>query len=291
MLVGSDSRRVSVTRSTEPARRIRASVSGVSIGKELRPRRRAGATRARGSHLRAAVQPRGAPRRPKRSACGRGGLDARLPGAGHAGLPDRILDGEAGVAGFRLRPQAPRYGVEEAAHESHVRVVRVQLCLDAIDGFDQIFLIADGEGHARDGMLNGNQRLMYCGGLTPIHGREFEPVCGKPQALPRAVVMGVRGRRVDGLRKLIDWLRKQRSPALWAGLRNQSTRAYGLLGGLLRLLRAFSRLGGLLVMLLVRGLGRGRGLLGGRRGGRRISGNNRTREQGQGNDWDELLEH
>ena len=148
-----------------------------------------------------------------------GRLDARLPGAGHAGLPDRILDGEAGAAGFRLRPQAPRYGVEEAAHESHVRVVRVQLCLDAIDGFDQIFLIADGEGHARDGMLNGNQRLMYCGALTPIHGREFEPVCGKPQALPRAGVIGVRGRRVDGLRKLIDWRRKQRSPALWAGLR------------------------------------------------------------------------
>src|SRR5439155_4947549 len=109
------------------------------------------------------------------------------------------------------------------------------------------------------GMLNGNQRLMYCGGLTPIHGREFEPVCGKPQAPPRAVVIGVRGRRVDGLRKLIDWLRKQRSPALWAGLRNQSTRADGLLGGLLRLLRAFSRLGGLLVMLLVRGLGRAAG--------------------------------
>src|SRR5437762_3152962 len=191
MLVGSDSRRVSVTRNTEPARRIRASVSGVSIGKELRPRRRAAATRARGT-------------------------------------------------GCALRC-------------SH--------------------------GLMRDGRLN------------PNHGREYGPVCGKPQARPRAGVIGERGGRVDGRRKLIDWRRKQRSPALWAGLRNQSTRADGLLGGFLRLLRAFSRLGGLLVMLLVRGLGRGRGLLGGRRGGRRISGNNRTREQGQGNDWDELLEH
>src|SRR5580692_10958193 len=39
------------------------------------------------------------------------------------------------------------------------------------------------------------------------------------------------------------------------------------------------------------GLCRGRGLLGGRCGGRCVSGENRTREQGQGNDWDELLEH
>src|SRR6202048_4730845 len=38
-------------------------------------------------------------------------------------------------------------------------------------------------------------------------------------------------------------------------------------------------------------LGRGSGLLGGRRSGRCVSGDNRTREQGQGNDWNELIEH
>ena len=38
-------------------------------------------------------------------------------------------------------------------------------------------------------------------------------------------------------------------------------------------------------------LGRGRrGLIGGR-GGRRVSGEHGAREQSQGNDWDELLEH
>ena len=31
-------------------------------------------------------------------------------------------------------------------------------------------------------MLNGNQRLMYCGLLTPIHGTNLNPVWGAPQA-------------------------------------------------------------------------------------------------------------
>jgi hypothetical protein len=31
-------------------------------------------------------------------------------------------------------------------------------------------------------MLYGNQRLMYCGLLRPIHGLKFEPVSRKPQA-------------------------------------------------------------------------------------------------------------
>jgi hypothetical protein len=31
-------------------------------------------------------------------------------------------------------------------------------------------------------MLYGNQRLMYCGLLLPIHGCKFEPVCSVPQA-------------------------------------------------------------------------------------------------------------
>jgi hypothetical protein len=44
-------------------------------------------------------------------------------------------------------------------------------------------------------------------------------------------------------------------------------------------------------VFLVMALGRGSGLLGGRRGGRCVSGDNRTREQGQGNDWDERFEH
>jgi len=35
-------------------------------------------------------------------------------------------------------------------------------------------------------MFYGDQRLMYCGLLLPIHGQEFEPVSAKPQAPPEA---------------------------------------------------------------------------------------------------------
>src|SRR2546430_10066652 len=52
--------------------------------------------------------------------------DSRLPGARHAGLADRVLDGEAGVARLRLRAQASRDGVQEAAHQRHVRVADVR---------------------------------------------------------------------------------------------------------------------------------------------------------------------
>ena len=61
-------------------------------------------------------------------------------------------------------------------------MICVELLFDAIDRFDQVILIAAREGHARDGKLNGNQRLMYCGLLRPIHGPKFELVCQKPQA-------------------------------------------------------------------------------------------------------------
>ena len=89
---------------------------------------------------------------------------------------------EAGIARFGLRAQTSRDRVEEPAHECQVRVIGVQLLFDAINRFDHVFLIAAREGHARYGKLNGNQRLMYCGLLRPIHGWEFEPVCRKPQA-------------------------------------------------------------------------------------------------------------
>jgi hypothetical protein len=55
----------------------------------------------------------------------------------------------------------------------------MELFFDAIDGFDQIVLIAAREGHARNGSLNGNQRLVYCGLLRSIHGWKFEPVSAK----------------------------------------------------------------------------------------------------------------
>src|ERR1700704_6099983 len=174
MLVGSPRRRAIVTSNTEPASRMRAWESGANIDAQLRPRPRANATPARlgaaascGGGRRPATRPRS---------------DARLPGARHPGLADRVLDGKAGLACFRLRAQAPRDGVQEAAHEGHVRVVDVQLFFDAIDGFDQILLIAARKSHARYGMLYGNQRLVYCVLLRPIHGSKFEPVCGKPQA-------------------------------------------------------------------------------------------------------------
>ena len=64
-------------------------------------------------------------------------------------------------------------------------MMQMELLFDAIDGFDQIVLIAAREGHARNGKLNGNQRLMYCGLLCPIHGWKFELVWRKPQA-PKA---------------------------------------------------------------------------------------------------------
>src|SRR6266853_6841677 len=167
MLVGSARRRAIVTSNTEPASRIRAWESGANIEAQLRPRPRANATPARAGE---------GHRRPLR------GSDSRLPGARHAGLADRVLDGEAGVARFRLRAQASRDGVQEAAHQRHVGVADVQLFFDAVNGFDQILLIAARKSHASYGMLYGNQRLMYRGLFRPIHGSKFEPVCGKPQA-------------------------------------------------------------------------------------------------------------
>src|SRR6267378_3363535 len=181
MLVGSARRRAIVTSNTEPASRMRAWESGANIDVQLRPRPRANATPAFG-----VAASRGCGRcpatRPRRPRAPRPPSDARLPGARHAGLADRVLDSEAGMARFRLRAQASRDGVQEAAHEGHVRVVHVQLLLDAINGFDQILLIAARESHARYGMLYGNQRLVYCGLSRPIHGSKFEPVCKKPQA-------------------------------------------------------------------------------------------------------------
>src|SRR5712671_5268359 len=167
MLVGSARRRAIVTSNTEPASRIRAWESGANIEAQLRPRPRANATPARAGE---------GHRRPLR------GSDSRLPGARHAGLADRVLDGEAGVARFRLRAQASRDGVQEAAHQRHVGVPDVQLFFDAVNGLDQILLIAARKSHARYGMLYGNQRLVYCGLSRPIHGSKFEPVCEKPQA-------------------------------------------------------------------------------------------------------------
>jgi len=58
-------------------------------------------------------------------------------------------------------------------------MIGMELLFDAVDRFDQIVLIAAREGHARNGNLNGNQRLMYCGLLRPIHERKFEPVLAK----------------------------------------------------------------------------------------------------------------
>src|SRR2546430_10403482 len=47
--------------------------------------------------------------------------DSRLPGARHAGLADRVLDGEAGVARLRLRAQASRDGVRSEEHTSELQ--------------------------------------------------------------------------------------------------------------------------------------------------------------------------
>ena len=69
-------------------------------------------------------------------------------------------------------------------------MIGVKLFFDAINGFDQIVLIAAREGHARNGKLNGNQRLMYCGLLRPIHGWKFELLWQKPQALKQKPRLG-----------------------------------------------------------------------------------------------------
>src|SRR6266853_10634 len=218
MLVGSARRRAIVTRNTEPASRMRAWERGANIEAQLRPRPRANATPARLSAAAAHSVPA---RDPKRAAAGRGPArapsDSRLPGARHAGLADRVLDDEAGVARFRLRAQASSDGVEEAAHESHVRVVGVQLLFDAIYGFDQILLIAARKSHARHGILYGNQRLVYCGLLCPIHGIKFEPVLRKAASphRPRRQTAGP----------------KNKSPALGAGLSNLSQTSDGYLAG------------------------------------------------------------
>ena len=87
------------------------------------------------------------------------------------------------MARLGLRTQAARNGVQKAAHQGEVRVAGVQLLFDAVDGLDEIFLVTAGEGHARDGMLYGDQRLMYCDLLRPIHAAKSEPVWAAPQVL------------------------------------------------------------------------------------------------------------
>jgi hypothetical protein len=87
------------------------------------------------------------------------------------------------MARLGLRTQAARNGVQKAAHQGEVRVAGMQLFFDPVDGFDQIFLVAAGKGHARDGILYGDQRLMYCDLLRPIHAAKSEPVWAAPQVL------------------------------------------------------------------------------------------------------------
>jgi hypothetical protein len=72
-------------------------------------------------------------------------------------------------------------------------MIEMELFFDAINGFDQIVLIAAREGHARYGKLNGNQRLMYCGLLRPIHETKFEPVLAKAASPLRKLRAGPAG--------------------------------------------------------------------------------------------------
>jgi len=67
-------------------------------------------------------------------------------------------------------------------------VVVLELFFHAIYGFDQVLLVAEREGHAHDGSLYGNQRLMYCGLLHPIHGNNLNPFAEsrKPRDIERA---------------------------------------------------------------------------------------------------------
>src|SRR2546423_1150245 len=111
---------------------------------------------------------------------------------------------------------------------------------------------------------------------VPSMESKFEPVCEKPQAPPRRQAAGP----------------ENKSPAFAGRGSVTSKNECRLLGRRVRLVGlGRGRLGRFLVVFLVMALGRGSGLLGGRRGGRCVSGVNRTREQGQGNDWDELREH
>ena len=49
---------------------------------------------------------------------------------------------------------------------------QMQLLLDAVDELDEIFLIAAWKCHARHRVLYGDERLVYCGLLRPIHVHE-----------------------------------------------------------------------------------------------------------------------
>jgi hypothetical protein len=96
-------------------------------------------------------------------------------------------------------------------------MIEMELFFDAINGFDQIVLIAAREGHARYGKLNGNQRLMYCGLLHPIHEREFELVWGKA-ASPEAALAGAPA----GVRLATGGTAKQK-PRLGRGFRERQS--------------------------------------------------------------------
>src|SRR5579863_6503022 len=95
--------------------------------------------------------------------------NTRLPGTRHAGSLDRLLDREARLARFRLRTQTAGDGVEEGAHERGVGMRAVELLLHPVDELDEILLIAPRKRHHRDGALHGDERLVYCGSLLPIH--------------------------------------------------------------------------------------------------------------------------
>ena len=72
----------------------------------------------------------------------------------------------------------------------------VQLAFDTIDRFNQVFLVAAREGHAGDGVLDLNQRLVNCGLLGAIHWRKCEP------EVPLGASPGARGlRRPDTPKK------------------------------------------------------------------------------------------
>lgn len=73
---------------------------------------------------------------------------------------NRVFDHQAGLAGLWLSTKTARDRIEERGDEPHVRMSRVQLCLDAIDELEHVVLIAARESERADRLLHGGESLM-----------------------------------------------------------------------------------------------------------------------------------
>lgn len=108
--------------------------------------------------------------------------DTSLPGAGQAGALHGVFDAQAGLAGFGLRTETARYGVQKRPDHLNVRVRSGNFRFDPIDQFEDVVLITARESERTDRVMHGSQGLMYFCQLLCIHAGYFGLGNGGAQA-------------------------------------------------------------------------------------------------------------